>query len=55
MKSAAADAPRATSIKLRLKYANRTATTHPIAEESPLSVLEKIAGNVIADNTAYGT
>ena len=52
--NAAADDDNATTISGKSKNAITSATTVPTDEEMTSPVAKKIAGKVIADNTAYG-
>ena len=52
--SAAADDDNATTISGRSKNAINSAAAVPTDEEITSPVAKKIAGKVIADNTAYG-
>lgn len=47
-------APNATTKRPHLKYARSIAATHPANAPVGDSVLEKIAGNVMAASTVYG-
>ena len=55
MRKTAAEAPTATVNNPRFQYASSTATIHPPHALAVEPVHEKIAGNVIAANTEYGT